>query len=220
VELSFNDGHLIGIGISAEHLNGRLGEAMKGACEGIVDSHLLGVHSRRDENDVPIAALRHIPSFVFVFAVVFLVTDSVGETGKEDIESAKGGGVVRVGTAAAEPKGREGGHVRLYGKEERAEDRGRVEVAEAATEGGGGTDGAEESGAGESGADEAGEGGQTEEYLAQEVVAEGEYGGRSGLSGFLLPRRQCTRGHGGGGGGGRAQEATGKEGLLVSAQGG
>jgi hypothetical protein len=92
-----------------------------------------------------------------------------------------------------------------------------VEVAEAATEGGGRTDGAEESGAGESGADEAGEGGQTEEYLAQEVVAEGEYGGRSGLSGFLLPRRQCTRGHGGGGG---AQEATGKEGSLVSAQGG
>jgi hypothetical protein len=59
----------------------------------------------------------------------------------------------------------------------------------------------EERGAGESGADEARERGQAEEHLVQEVVAEGEYGGRSGLSGFLLPGRQCTRGHGGGGGG-------------------
>jgi hypothetical protein len=170
---------------------------------------------RLDENDVPIAAPRHIPPFifffavffifVFVFAIVVFVTDSVGETGKENIEATKGGIVVRVrvgAAAAAETDGRECGHRRLVVDEERAENRGRVEVAEAATEGGGGTDGAEERGAGESGADEARERGQAEEYLAQEVVAEGEYGGRSGLSGFLLPGRQCTRGHGGGGGGG------------------
>jgi hypothetical protein len=175
-------------GLSVEHLIRRPGEEMQGPCEGIVDGHLLGVPSRLDENDVPIAAPRHIPLFVFVFifdvffvfvffvfgvfAVVFFVTDSVDETGKGNIEAAKGGGLVRVGAAAAaETDGRECGHGGLVVDEERAEDRGRVEVAEAATESGGRTDGAEEHGAGESGADEARKGGQTEEYLAQEVVA-------------------------------------------------
>jgi hypothetical protein len=131
--------------------------------------------------------------FVFVLGVLGVAlfdTDSIGETGKEDIEPAEGGGVVRVGAAAAEAHGREGGRGGLVVDEECAEDGGRVEVAEAAAECGGRTDGAEESGAGESGADEGREGGEAEEHLAQEVVAEGEYGGRSRLMGALLPRRR------------------------------
>ena len=55
-----------------------------------------------------------------------------------------------------------------------------MELAKAAAEGGGCADGAEGGAAGEGGADEGRKGGEAEEYLAQEVVAEGAYGGRSG----------------------------------------
>jgi hypothetical protein len=84
-----------------------------------------------------------------------------------------------------------------------------VELAEAVAESGGRTDGAEEGRAGESGTDEALEGGEAEEHLAQEVVAEGEYGGRSRLMGALFPRR----GHGER----TVAAAVHRGGLLVSA---
>jgi hypothetical protein len=79
--------------------------------------------------------------------------------------------------------------------EEYAEERWRVELAEAAAEGGGRTDGAEEGRAGESCADEAREGGEVKKYLAQEVVAEVAYGGGSGWRwrGFFLERRRGRR---------------------------
>jgi hypothetical protein len=136
-----------------------------------------------------------------------------GEQGKEDVRAADGGGVVPVGVAA---DGGEDGYGWIVYVEEYAEERWRVELAEAAAEGGRRADGAEEGGAGECRADEAREGGEVEKDLAQEVVAEVAYGGGSGWRGFLLQRRRrwqprLLRGHVGTlqmGKGSKAQYAT------------
>jgi hypothetical protein len=53
-----------------------------------------------------------------------------------------------------------------------------VEVAEAAAEGGGRTNGIEEGAASEGGADEGGEGGEADEDLVQNVFIKAAYGGR------------------------------------------
>jgi hypothetical protein len=65
-----------------------------------------------------------------------------------------------------------------------------VERAEAAAERRGETDGAEEGAAGERGADEAREGGEAEEDLAEEFVAEGVYCGGGGWYLLFLRRRR------------------------------
>jgi hypothetical protein len=64
----------------------------------------------------------------------------VGQAGEEEVATANGGGEVRVGAAAEEREGGDGGAV---GVEEEREERGQVVLAEVAVEGTRGVDGFE-----------------------------------------------------------------------------
>ena len=74
--------------------------------------------------------------------------------------------------------------------EEEADEWWRVEVMESRAEGGERADGMEEVAAGEGGVDEGREGGEADEDLEEEVVADGEYGAGNGLRGFRRRRRR------------------------------
>jgi hypothetical protein len=119
----------------------------------------------------------------------------VRDAGEEHIGATEGRGVVGVRAAADGRKGRRLGAVVV---EEEAKERRWVECAEAAAEGRGGSDGVQEGVAGDGGADEARKGGETEEDLAEEVIAEGAYSGSRGW---------CFGFAGGDGGGGLRWEA-------------
>ena len=92
----------------------------------------------------------------------------IQERGEGEVAAADG----REHVAVAALGGREGREGVVLGLHDEAEQGRRVELAEAAAEGGGGGHRAAPRAAGEGGADER-EGGEAEEDLEQEVLAEG-----------------------------------------------
>jgi hypothetical protein len=115
------------------------GEQIQGPREGVVDGDLLG--SIVEEEEAAATAVFDLPPGGSIFVV--------GYPGEEDIHAADSGSDVWL---AATADGREGGDVFADGFEEESEERGRVERAEAAAEGGG-ADYGEEGTGGEGGAD-------------------------------------------------------------------
>ncbi|TVU06263.1 hypothetical protein EJB05_49465, partial [Eragrostis curvula] len=139
-------------------------EEIQGPGEGVVDDDLLV--PRVTEEEAAATTVHDLPPGEGIVGA--------GDAGEEHVGAADRGGKVRVGAA---PDGREAGDLAAIGVEEEAQERGRVQLAEAAAESRGGADGGEEGAAGEGGADEGWEGGEAEEDLAEEVVGERKYGG-------------------------------------------
>ena len=117
------------------------------------------------EDDPAVAAVDDAPAE----GRVARATVGLQEGSEEEVSAADG----REHVAVAALGGREGREGVVLGLHDEAEQGRRVELAEAAAEGGGGGHRAAPRTAGEGGADERRKGGEAEEDLEQEVLAEG-----------------------------------------------
>jgi hypothetical protein len=154
-------------GVVGSVLVGWLGKEMQCLREGVVGSDL--IDGTVDEDEVALVAARYLPPKRGTAAVF-------REASKEEIGATDGGGEIGVGASA---EGVEGRDLVTAGVDEEPKELRRVLRLEAATEGGGGSDGVEEGAAGDGGADEAREGREENEDLAEEVFADISNGGGS-----------------------------------------